>query len=486
MGGDLRESRAAWRAVAAIAAVYALAMLAFYPAAITNRDESNYLRQALALTELQAHTPAFDPATGEEVAGPPSSLPIGTALFLAPLVALGGWRAAYAAPLLELLLSMFLLAHWLRTEGRSPLFALLLPAFVPLAVLGRVPTSDTLSLLCTTVGLFLFFRGLDGGSRFWLGSGLVAGFSLLVREPNVLIFAPFYLGALLRAERGVWALVVGGLVGVGLRIAANQWIHGDPLFYRVTGADAIGYGFGLAAVVQNLPGHALALLVLVPGGLLGGVLYRGRRWPELVSTVVLFTLFHLAYSYGAVESGGLKRLVLGLRFYIPLLPVLAIALAEWLPRAWSRLPESRRRALDDVVRIGAWAGVVALGVGLIATHALFARWSATQGEIAAAIYSNTPDNAVVVSDFVTSVKFMNGIYGPRRNVDLRQLSPEIRRGLLSRDDALYVVLLDRLDSTFMRARSRDNAMLVEALSLPEPLLDRNFAAERLRIWRISR
>jgi len=280
--------------------------------------------------------------------------------------------------------------------------------------------------------------------------------------------------------------VLGGLLGLGLRIAANQWIHGDPLFYRVTGSDAIGYGFGLAALLQNLPSHALALFVLVPGGLLAGVLYRGRRWPELVFTVVFFALFHLAYGYGAVESGGLKRLVLGLRFYIPLLPLLAIALAEWLPRAWSRLPDDRRRALDDAVRIGAWALVVALGVALIATHALFARWSATQGEIAAEIYSNTPDNSVVVSDFVTSIKFMNGIYGSRRNVDLRQLSPEIRRGLLSRDDALYIVLLDRLDSAFMRARSQNNEVLVDALSLPEPLLDRNFGTERLRIWRLSR
>ena len=230
MALDLGDRRLGGRIVAAIAALYAIGFGIFYPNAITNRDESNYLRQALALSEARVLVAQTDPLTGEETVAPPSTLPIGTALLMAPFVAAGGWRAAYLAPLLELLLSLALIALWLREAGRSPLFALFALGFLPLAVLCRVPNSDVPSLLMTSLGLWLFWRGRDGSLSLWLGAGWVAGASLLFRETNPLVFAPLFAGAVLRRDPHAWALLVGGLAGVALRVAANSLIHGDPFW----------------------------------------------------------------------------------------------------------------------------------------------------------------------------------------------------------------------------------------------------------------
>ena len=58
---------------------------------------------------------------------------------------------------------------------------------------------------------------------------------------------------------------------------------------------------------------------------------------EVVATVILFTGFHFAYGYSAEESGWAKRLILGPRYFIPLLPLLALCAADVWPRFAGRI-----------------------------------------------------------------------------------------------------------------------------------------------------
>jgi 4-amino-4-deoxy-L-arabinose transferase-like glycosyltransferase len=93
--------------------------------------------------------------------------------------------------------------------------------YLPSLVLGRVAQSDMPSTALAALALWLFWaRGSDRRMR-WAASGLVAGLALSVRETNALLFAPLYLGALIRREGGTWALIAGGLASYG------RWAHGS-------------------------------------------------------------------------------------------------------------------------------------------------------------------------------------------------------------------------------------------------------------------
>jgi len=202
----------------------------------------------------------------------------------------GGWRASFLASALALLATVLLTARWLACEGRSPLFALLLLGFPSAVAYGRMATSDVPSAAVVAAGLLLFWRGLDGARGAWLAAGFLAGASTLLRESNVLPFAPLFAGALLRRDRGWPALAAGGALGLALRGGASWWTWGDPLYVKEA-----GYGFAPANVLANLDVDALGLLVFVPGGLLVAAAYRGRRRPEVLAALALYVAFYLAY-----------------------------------------------------------------------------------------------------------------------------------------------------------------------------------------------
>jgi len=96
LGDGPADLRFGWRIVAALLAIYAVSFALFYPEVPTNVDEAAYISQAVMLLEPEAEVIQIDPFTGDEVSMVLDTYPLGTALITAPLVALFGWRSAYA------------------------------------------------------------------------------------------------------------------------------------------------------------------------------------------------------------------------------------------------------------------------------------------------------------------------------------------------------------------------------------------------------
>jgi 4-amino-4-deoxy-L-arabinose transferase-like glycosyltransferase len=482
----LRGERLARRMVQAACLLYALGFFAFYPTGATNDDESMYLRQTALALEGASSVPKIDPFTGQVQQHNPSNYPYGTALSMMLPVALFGERGAYLVPCVSLLAGTLLLSRWLAQAGRSPLFALLALGFPPSLVMGRVAMSDVPSFFAVTLGLWLFWRGIGASWRWWLASGFVAGASLLFRESNPIPFAPFFAGALLRRERNVWALVVGGLAGVSLRLIANTVFLETPLHYRS------GYFLALDSLPERVPMYALALLVFVPGGLLLALLYRGERWLELRIAVAGFVVAYLIQKNYTFATSLLKNMVVTPRYVIPIVPLLVFGMAEAAPRLWRRLCAARPAAQAARLRAAAgwglavWMAGVALAA--FAVHPAFARWAATQAEIRKAIDATLDPEAVVVSNFMATRKFLPELALAYVPVDSAEIDPQRANGLLERWGEVYLVFLDRSDSLYWREQIDDNARFVAAMR-PEPelLLDERFTAtDRLRIWRVRR
>jgi len=486
-GETSTDVRFGWLIVLAICALYALAFLAFYPNAVTNDDEAAYLRHARIIVEGRASAVIkLDALTGEPVDHVVSRYPVGTAAMMAPFVAAAGWKGAFFVPFLCLMGGVLVTGRWLQREGHSPLWALLVLGYPPALVMGRVAMSDVPSFAVVTLGLWLFWLGLDRGWGYWMAAGFIGGVSMVWRETNAVVFAPFFAGAVLRREKAAWAIVVGGLLGVAVRLISSTVVFGAPFFYKAP------YIIDFSALLDRLPLYLLALLVFVPGGLLLVLCYRGRRWPELIVAVNLFVLLYAIQEYFMWGTSPLKRMVLTPRYLLPILPLMALAAAEVLPRVWRRLlewtPMPRRTTLE-----AAMAGVLVLwvsgvAVAAVAVHPAFAAWSATQAQISDAIDSQTDASGVLVTNLPLTRKFLRELDRKYLPVSLEFVDPDVAKDLATRFGTFDIVLLDRSDGSYGLRQTRINSEFMTSIEAMHPILqfDREMSAtERLRIWRVD-
>ena len=481
------DVRFGWSILLAVCALYAIAFLATYPNVITVDDEAMYVGHARIVFEGRSTVPKPDPVTGETIDYVVSRYPVGTAAMIAPFVAVAGWRGAFVVPFLCLMGGVLVVARWLQGEGRSPIWALLVLGYPAALVMGRVAMSDVPSFAVVTLGLWLFWRGLDRSWGYWMASGFVAGVSTLWREPNAVVFAPFFAGTVLRREKACWAIIVGGLLGVAVRLLSSAIVFGKPFFYKSP------YIFDLSALPERIPTYLLTVLVLMPGGLLLVQFYRGRRWPELVASVNLFVLFYLLQEYFMSGTSPLKRIVLTARYMLPILPLMALAAADVVPRLWRRLlewtPTTRRKTLEAVV-----AGVLALGIGgvavaAVAANSIYAAWSSTQAQIRDAIESHTDPDGVLVAHIAFTRKFIGELDRKYLVVSRDLVSPDVAMDLAVRFGSFHIVLLDRSDGPYGIQEIANNAKFIASIEPMNPILlfDREVnATERLRIWRVDR
>ncbi len=465
--------------------LYAISFAVFYPRVATNSDETQFIAQARLMLEGTVAATVTDPFTGKTFQSWAATFPVGTAALMTPFIAAFGWRGAFVVPWLGLVLAVVITARWLQQEGRSPGFALLILGFPPTLVMGRVAMSDVPSAALVAVGLWLFWRGLDRSWPWWLASGFIAGASLTVRVTNALPFVPFFTGTLLRREGASWALVVGGLAGVALRFATMQIYFGDFRFER--GA----YYFSPETLLERVPLYLVGLLVFVPGGLILALAYRGRRWPELNASVGLFIGFYLLQVFSTAETGLSKRWVLGLRYLIPLLPLLAFGMAEATPRLWRRLVEARtpgrRAGLERGLAALLALWIAAVSVASLAVHPAFARWSTTQADLGDAIHRHVGDEAVLVTNWPATRKFLRALDRRYTHVDRDEVTIGGVQRLVKRHGELYIALLERSDSDYWRRDIERSARFMARLKPPpELVLDQHFTpTDRLRIWRVT-
>ena len=354
--------------------------------------------------------------------------------------------------------------------------------------------SDLPSALLVSGVLALLFSPAPLRRRDYFLIGLLAGLSLLLRETNAVVLGPLCLGVLLRRERGWPALVAGGVLGVLARLGTSWVAFGSPFFARPN-----PYGFSLEGLLSAAPLYLTALLVLVPAGLAWTLSWRGPRRAEVLVTSWVTFFFFCAYEYSGVESGPLRRLVLGPRYFIPLVPLLALTAAEGLPRlsAWlavrgqgagtsGRAARAASQALRPLGLV--WASAVVVAAALV--HPVHAAWGARQREMSAEIFAHTGAGAVLVSNTVATGKLVNELYGSRVLLGRDQITPLHLAELEQRFGEVDLVFIDRPVSEFFEAERQRNELLItgaaERCTLESLHDQRHGLDERLRVIRASR
>ena len=479
---EIRPLPLVWIALA----VYCASFFAFYPSIFTVVDESAYVRQGAALANGSLTVAEIDPLTGTETHTRPSEYPIGTSLLMAIFIKPLGWKGAFLLPFISFVAVVLLLARWLLAEGRSPIYALSLFLFPPALVMGRVAMSDMPSTALVTAALWLLWTGTGARPIRWVTAGLIAGVSVMLRETNPLIFAPFVLGAVLRGEKNRWYLSSAFAAGLSMRLVISALLFGEMFFVKNSRAS-----FSIAAIRANLLHFSLVFELLILGGLLFALAYHGNRRPEVLGSLICFLAIYSCYEYSGEQSGALKGAILGGRFYLPIIPLSIYGTSELFERMWVKFHTLRRNwsvRFGSGMRLLQWLIVLVACTNSILVHATMKQWSSSQVRILNTIYTSTPNEGVIVTNTLATAKFINELYGTRHVLDATSVGTRETETLLQRYGTFNLVILDRSDSDFWRDMSRVNQSLVSWISKQtrlELVNDVHLKSnEELRIWRV--
>lgn len=221
----------------------------------------------------------------------------------------------------------------------------------------------------------LLAGGIRNPSRAAM-AGVLAGLGLLIKSSHLLILIGMLLGlAAVHFRRGpirpaTWLAFLGGMaVGSLPAFLYNRLVLGDwlktayhiywPGWASATTALNIQYLWNpplINGTMGNGPYYALALLgldprpermILLPGVLLLLIclLVRGRRRGQVDHSMAAETFQHMAF--GAAGLYGTACLLYSFqepRFFLPIIPLVFVALAAPAARGWSTLPFARQAA----------------------------------------------------------------------------------------------------------------------------------------------
>ena len=335
-----------------LAAGFFLATRGYWVAADAGVDENAYLVAGKLLA--QTGSPGFLPPDPYSLVGKMwigtregrfyPKYPLGQPLLVALAVKTAGLRAAYwISPLLMTLalLGVFLLGREI-AGSFAGLLAMIAMAASP-ATLNEVndPDSHASSLCCTTWGMLLLLRWWRTGRLHHAAlAGLLLGYSAIIRYTEGLLLLPVALVVLFRCRQDRRALGGAAALAAGwLAPVAGQVLFNLRALHSLTGYDTTheSTAFSPAYFVHNaLPTARLLFTLGLPILLFLGVLglavmaFREGRpaavlWAWLLPNLLLYTAYYWGLQTDTVNC---------LRFFLTILPPLALGAAWLLTRPW--------------------------------------------------------------------------------------------------------------------------------------------------------
>lgn len=487
----VRSRRRQWGVLYFVLAAHTLGYLIWFPKAVSITDEQVYVSQAVALAQGRNSFSTEDPISGAIRWHRYDLYSPGTAILMAPFARAFGWRGVFLVPLLASLIAVGATAHWLAREKYSPLWGLVLLMFLPFLVLSRTGMSDVPSAAVTALVFAVLWRPDPLRWSSALFAGILAGASVLLRETNAVVFAPLIVATLFRYRTIALPVLVGSSIGGVVAIGVRILLCGA--LFRRSGSEF--QSFHYTYIVSNLLPHAVALLLLLPAGLIAALGYRGHRRLELILTVIGFIAVYLMWWYNGSESGRAKQLVIGPgRFYIPLAPLLIIAMANVAERYGRSLLSKVNAALGARVRaVVIGLGALGLALAVVCGHMAMDRLTAVPQRMAETVLRAVPAGAVVVTNMAGTNKVFSPVYelqhGRRIALDLAAVSPEYLRQILARRPEIWITIAYRTDSAhWIALNGQNDRILAEYRSvcdMTETMRANLSTTETVCVWRAA-
>lgn len=413
------------------AILFVILFYIFYPQIYTTQDEANYFDFAYRLRQATIY---FEPIYSHKVIfngkGHVDMYPPGMALLLFPLTFFS-WKMLFLLnPILHLLafLAFYRILKLLNIDKRFSVLYLFFPSFI---LYTRTLSADMASASLITIALYFYFKKHPRPLFF---SGLLLGLSCLVKYSNFVIALLLILFLLVKNRSRVAYIIIGFLPFLVLVLAYNHFAYGHIL---KTGYAYImaGRAFGLEYFFRNFIFYITTLLIIYPFMLPAAFIYKKLYKKEILvitlSMLIVFSLWH--YIQASPSVNYLVELVVGMRLLLPIIPLLLLSYSG----AISRIFEKTKR---HHVALGGLT-LILIMVSAFAISLKHQQYLDTLSTYRQAIYSNVPDNSIIVCDGETT-KFIQNAWG---NIGHKSLRLGNVKALIASNKNVYVVVVLRFD-----------------------------------------
>ncbi len=324
--------------------IYALGFFVFYPRIPAIVDENAYLTQSLLFksgklsyddSTIPVPILSFDQrAHGGHIV---NKYPPGNALLILPFLFIH-WRAVFLLGLLCAIVGTVIFARLMQRVIPDAFtgWALLLLYYPPVLVYSRTVMSDLPATVAVLAAFYLLFFHRSSGLFL---AGMIFGLGCLIRYTNIILLLPFIIILWLNRQNWKSLVVFGGGVIPWLLIILIYNRYGFGSFWKVPMWQ--NDYFSLRFIPGHLIYYLLPLLVWYPL-LIVGPFFAPRNWRvKLLLPFVVLLLFFSAFSYTPAVQRISEQMVVGLRYLMPVLPLLILGYAigwERVRRAAAMIP----------------------------------------------------------------------------------------------------------------------------------------------------
>lgn len=329
--------------------------VAFFPGAFATYDEHNYLYNSRNLVEGTLRQDCREDETSQFRVGDYCiyKYNIGTSFFYLPFV-MWAPQLAFLSTLGIYIFGVIVFDRLLARLGLSPVWVYLFAFFPANVYFSRTLFSEMYSAVLVLAGfyyLLVLYRWHRKQKLYGLVAGVLLGMSVAVRYTNAVVVLVMVCGLFLKMLLRIHTsgkspkfnevvqtfikfkpVLLGGIPFLVSLLLFNNYLYDSPLRsgYFYSGEESM---MNLHNILVMAPKYIVALALMYPAMILSPFFVRKcYRLVIGISVVVLLALVASFAGNNDVFKYRILDLVLGIRFMMPVLPLLMITYSCWLQK----------------------------------------------------------------------------------------------------------------------------------------------------------
>ena len=334
--------------------------------------------------------------------------PIGNSLIVLPFT-LFGWQGVFISGLIIHLLSFFVFVKILKRLGYEKYLGLLYLLFPGFVFFSRTIMSEMPSILFILLGFYFYLNDDDNVFRNYIYTGLFFGIAFLIRYPNILVFGSFAIIMFFKNRKKLYYMILGFLPCVVVVLCYNYLMFGNVLVTGYGSGDTIGriMNLSLSHLVIFFK-YILYMMILYPLMLVSPIFYKNKAKNEIrIVTFLYLLVFGVLLHWGPFHYGFLKNVVIGPRYFFPIIPFLIITSIDLYKKMfnWFRISKKFFHAIMYFV-------ILLLIILCLYISSVQNKYTDDLYEIKDLIYENTEEGSLIYGSYFVSM-FVDDVFGER-------------------------------------------------------------------------
>lgn len=332
--------------------------LLFYPIKYANVDEHDYILNSRNIIEGTLRMDCNK--EGYRVSDfCVSKYNIGTSIFLVPSMLISE-NLTFFTTFVIFFLSIIIFDKLLQIYGINKIYLYYFAFFPAFIYFTRTVFSEPYSLFLLLLSVYLLALYSKNSKNIYLVLlGVTLSALTFVRYSLIPVDIIFVLYLLIAFKKKAFITIASALPFVIAFLVFNNYIYGSPLRsgYYYSKEE---FSFSLVIFLSVLPKYLVSLNVIYPFMLIGAFFSKiNIKKLILTSTVLLLLYYSLTGLNAYVFEGRILDLILGVRFYIPIIPLIMLLYFEVIQRRFN---------IPNVLHLISISGLILVSIAIHVVH----------------------------------------------------------------------------------------------------------------------